>query len=272
MAQHCLIQALNLDKRSYVAWTNLGVLYIKVNEINLANRAFQRAQQSLPIYPNAWIGQAMIAESMQENEEALDLFRHCQQFDFHAEAAIGYAHWVCLILTDPVKRRIPHYAHAIDVMHADVGAMDAINRYVINEEMNSGPAAFCFQGFLAERQRLYRPAIKAYNNAALTVTNPHDRDLIYTNLGFVYLKLKEPNEAISVFNKVVEASFKPISGLALAYFRAGQHREAYSLYNSILKNTTGNNPAKASAILAAMASMVYTFHGEAHTKTILYQW
>lgn len=272
MAQHCLIQALNLERKSYITWTNLGALYLKLNEITLANRAFQRAQQSLPIYANAWIGQALIAENIHECEEALDLFRHCQQFDFHAEAALGYAHWVCSVLSDPVKRKMPRYAHAIDSMHADIVAMDAINRYVLNEEENSGQSAFSFQGFLCEQQKLYRPAIKAYTNAAVAATDAKERDLMYTNLGFVYLKLNEPSEAISVFNKVTEASFKPITGLALAYFRAGQHQESYSIYNSILKNVAGSDSDKASAILVAMASMVYAFQGEADTKTILYQW
>lgn len=272
MAQHCLIQALNLDRKSYIAWTNLGALYLKLNEITLANRAFQRAQQALPIYANAWIGQAFIAEKINEIEEALDLFRHCQQFDYHPEAALGYAHWVCLILSDQRKRQLPRYAHAINGMYADAIGLDAINRYVVNEEMNSGPAAFSFQGFLCEEQKLYRPAIKAYTNAALTATNPRDRDLMFTNLGFVYLKLNEPNEAISVFNKVTEAALKPIIGLALAYFRAGQHLESYSIYNTVLKNISGTDSDQASIILVAMASMVYAFQGEADTKTILYQW
>uniref|UniRef100_A0A1B0BDM6 Tetratricopeptide repeat protein 37 n=1 Tax=Glossina palpalis gambiensis TaxID=67801 RepID=A0A1B0BDM6_9MUSC len=242
MAQHCFIQALNLDRKSYTTWTNLGVLYLRLHEIKLANQAFQRAQQSSPIYPNAWIGQAMIAETINEEEEALDLFRHCQQFEFHSESALGYAHWVCNMLCDPGKCELPHYKHAINNMHADVMALDAINWYVINEEKETSVSALSLQGFLSERQKLYRPAVKAYTAAASKATIGTERDLIFTNLGFAHLKLNEPTEAINAFNKVSQASFKPIIGLALAYFKAGQHQEAYSVYNSVLKS---NSPVQA---------------------------
>lgn len=97
-------------------------------------------------------------------------------------------------------------------------------------------------------------------------------DLLYTNLGYVHLKLNEPIEAINAFNKVTHASFKPIIGLALAYFKAGQHQESYSVYSSVLKSVAGIEDDKAARILVAMASMVYAFQGEADTKTILYQW
>uniref|UniRef100_A0A1A9WAC9 Tetratricopeptide repeat protein 37 n=1 Tax=Glossina brevipalpis TaxID=37001 RepID=A0A1A9WAC9_9MUSC len=271
MAQHCLIQALKLDRKSYTTWTNLGVLYLKLREIKLANQAFQRAQQSSPIYPNAWIGQAMIAETINEEEEALDLFRHCQQFEFHSESALGYAHWVCNILCDPDICQLPHYKHAINNMYADVMALDAINWYVIKEEKEASASALSFQGFLNERQKLYRPASKAYSEAATKAAIGMERDLIFTNLGYVHLKLNEPIEAINSFNKVSQASFKPIIGLALAYFKAGQHQEAYSVYNSVLKSVVGLEDDKAARILVAMASMVYAFQGEADTKTILYQ-
>lgn len=272
MAQHCFIQALNIERKSYTTWTNLGVLYLKLNEIKLANQAFQRAQQSSPIYPNAWIGQAMIAEAITEEIEAVDLFRHCQQFEYHPESSLGYAHWVCNILSDKEKQKAPHYRYAIESMYADIVALDAINWYNIIEENNSSVSAYSFQGFLSERQKLYRPAVKAYAKAAENAAPGAERDLMYTNLGYVYLKLNEPNEAINAFNKVTQASFKPIIGLALAYFKAGQHQESYSVYNSVLKSVAGVEDDKAARILVAMASMVYAFQGEADTKTILYQW
>lgn len=272
LAQHCFIQSLNLERKSWTTWTNLGVLYLKLKEIKLANQAFQRAQQSSPIYPNAWIGQAMIAEAILEEIEAVDLFRHCQQFEFHAESAIGYAHWVCKILSDKEKYQLPHYKYAINSMYADTVALDAINWYTIIEESNSSPSAYSFQGFLNERQKLYRPAVKAYTKAAEKTASSEERDIMYTNLGYVHLKLNEPNEAIVAFNKVTRASFKPIIGLALAYFKAGQHQESYTVYNSVLKTVAGVEDDKAARILVAMASMVYAFQGEADTKTILYQW
>ncbi|XP_055919352.1 tetratricopeptide repeat protein 37 [Eupeodes corollae] len=269
-AQHCFIQALMMDRKSYTTWTNLGVLYLKLSDIKLANKAFQRAQQSSPIYPNAWIGQAMIAEIIADEEEALDLFRHCQQFEYHLESTIGYAHWVCSILCDPEKRKEARFKRTIDLMFAGTVALDAINWYFAVEEDNCSPEALSYQGFLNAQHQLWRPAIRGYLQAVKTA-NPDARNKLYTNLGYMFLKNNEPEKAIDAFNSVSEASFQPIVGLALAYFRAGQHQEAYSVYNSILKSVAGSEEDKAAMILVAMASMVYSSQGEADTKTILYQ-
>ncbi|XP_055859258.1 tetratricopeptide repeat protein 37 [Episyrphus balteatus] len=269
-AQHCFIQALMIDRKSYTTWTNLGVLYLKLGDIKLANQAFQRAQQSSPIYPNAWIGQAMIAEHIADEEEALDLFRHCQQFEYHLESTIGYAHWVCSILCDPEKRKEPRFKRTIDLMFAGTVALDAITWYFAVEEDNCSPEALSYLGFLNAHHQLYRPAIRGYLQAVKTA-NPDARNKLYTDLGYMFLKNNQPKEAIDAFNSVTEASFKPIVGLALAYFRAGQHQEAYSVYNSILKSVAGSEEDKAAMILVAMASMVYSSQGEADTKTILYQ-
>lgn len=271
LAQHCFVQALNIERKSYTTWTNLGVLYLNLDEIKMANQAFQRAQQSSPIYPNAWIGQAMIAEFIAEEEEAVDLFRHCQQFEYHPESSLGYAHWVCNILSNADKYNSRNYRHAIDSGYADVVAYDAINWYTIKEESDTPSSAWSFLGFLSERHNHFRYAAKAYVKAADKCSG-EERDRMYANLGYVHLKLNEPNEAIVAFNKVAHASFKPLIGLALAYYKAGQHQESYSVYNSVLKSVAGIEDDKASRILVAMASMVYAFQGEADTKTILYQW
>ncbi|XP_017044531.1 tetratricopeptide repeat protein 37 [Drosophila ficusphila] len=270
LAQHCLIQAVELERKCFTAWTNLGVLYLKLNENRLANEAFTRAQQASPVYPNAWIGQALVAEAIGDREEAFDLFRHCQQFDYHPEAALGFAHWVCKMLSDPESRSKPHISHAIDHMYADVFALDAINWYVQNEEADASIASLSFQGFLYARQKLYSQAIEAFTRACKLCEPGADRDKLYTNLGYLYLKLGQPKLAVNALNTVAHATFKPIIGLALAYYRSGQLQESYSIYKSVLSNVVGQDD-KAATILVAMASMLYALQGEADTKTLLYQ-
>ncbi|XP_017015128.2 superkiller complex protein 3 [Drosophila takahashii] len=271
LAQHCFIQAVELERKCFTAWTNLGVLYIKLNEIRLANEAFTRAQQSSPVYANAWIGQAMVAETIGDREEAFDLFRHCQQFDYHPEAALGFTHWVCEMLSDPVSRNKPHIRHAIEHMYADVYALDAINWYVQNEEADASIASLSFQGFLYARKGLYHQAVEAFTRACKLCEPGADRDKLYTNLGYLYLKLDQPEQAANALNTVAHATFKPIIGLAQAYYRSGQLQESYSIYNSVLSNVVGHDDDKAATILVAMASMIYAYQGEADTKTLLYQ-
>ncbi|XP_052840355.1 tetratricopeptide repeat protein 37 [Drosophila gunungcola] len=271
LAQHCLIQAVELERKCFTAWTNLGVLYIQLNETRLANEAFKRAQQSSPVYANAWIGQAILAETIGDREEAFDLFRHCQQFDYHPESALGFAHWVCEMLSDPDSRNKQHIRHAIDHMYADVYALDAINWYVQNEEADACIASLSFQGFLYARKKLYRQAIEAFTRACNMCQPGADRDKLYTNLGYLYLKLDQPEQAVNALNTVAHATFKPIIGLAQAYYRSGQLQESYSIYNSVLSNVVGQDDDKAATILVAMASMIYAFQGEADTKTLLCQ-
>ncbi|XP_023171601.2 tetratricopeptide repeat protein 37 [Drosophila hydei] len=271
VAQHCLIQAVVLERKSYTAWTNLGVLYIKLGDIRLANEAFKRAQQSSPIYPNAWIGQALVAETIGDQEEAFDLFRHCQQFEYHPEAALGYAHWVCHVLSDPAMFNKPHNKHAIENMYADVYALDAINWYVQNEESEASIASLTFQGFLYARKKLYKQAIISFTRACQQAEPGKDRDNLYTNLGYLYLKLGQPEQAVSAFDNVAHTSFKPITGLALAYYRCGQSPESYATYYNLLDSGVAQDDEKAASILVAMASLVYASQGETDTKTLLYQ-
>lgn len=53
----------------------------------MANLAFNSAQCTDTSYPQAWIGQATIAEKV-ANEEAMDLYRHSNELGTHV--SIGY--------------------------------------------------------------------------------------------------------------------------------------------------------------------------------------
>ncbi|KAJ8948114.1 hypothetical protein NQ318_008467, partial [Aromia moschata] len=50
-------QAVSADHNCAVSWCNLGILYLLMNDIKLANRAFSQGQRSDPNYVNSWIGQ-----------------------------------------------------------------------------------------------------------------------------------------------------------------------------------------------------------------------
>lgn len=57
VAQHALIQAINFNGNNYVAWTNLGTLYLIVGDVKLANKAFSAAQRCDHDYTRCWVGQ-----------------------------------------------------------------------------------------------------------------------------------------------------------------------------------------------------------------------
>ena len=56
LAQHCFLKSLQLQ-RSALAYTNLGFLYYRHDNLQCANAAFSNAQQTDPVYSLAWIGQ-----------------------------------------------------------------------------------------------------------------------------------------------------------------------------------------------------------------------
>ncbi|TMW44853.1 hypothetical protein DOY81_010072, partial [Sarcophaga bullata] len=252
-------------KQNTFAWYELALCsyfaadYIPEEAKNHLDMATKACQMAIKEQTNRWQNWNLLGViNMHPVFDNLSLAQHCFIQSLNLEqSAIGYAHWVCKILSDKEKYQLPHYKYAINSMYADTVALDAINWYTIIEESNSSPSAYSFQGFLNERQKLYRPAVKAYAKAAEKAVSNEERDIMYTNLGYVHLKLNEPNEAIVAFNKVTHASFKPIIGLALAYFKAGQHQESYTVYNSVLKTVAGTEDDKAARILVAMASMVY---------------
>ena len=58
-------------------------------------------------YVGAWVGQALIAESIGD-PEAMDLFRVTVSMEnntVHSEGLIGYGHWVCKMLLRHAKAK-----------------------------------------------------------------------------------------------------------------------------------------------------------------------
>lgn len=218
LAQHAFIKAINLDKKTYTSWSNLGFFYLMHNEVKLANKAFGRAQQSDPEFRNAWIGQAKIAELIGDKDEAMDLFRHCTQLGFHHESSIGYSNYVCSILDQPNYAQIPKYEYAIDRMHAIPMALDNIQWHCLNEA-EATFEAFCFIGYLCNSQKLYNQACVAYEKALKLSEGGTQRDKCQTDLGFCYLKSNDNSRAAKVFSDVKEATFSSTIGLALAFYK-----------------------------------------------------
>lgn len=63
LAQHCFFKSLQLQ-RSAIAYTNLGFLYYRYDNLQTANKAFSSAQQTDPMYPLAWLGQVLRTSSV----------------------------------------------------------------------------------------------------------------------------------------------------------------------------------------------------------------
>ncbi|KAK0232722.1 TPR-like protein [Armillaria fumosa] len=75
-AQHAYIRALEIDSKNTATWTNLGLLYLYHNDVELANEALYRAQTLEPDYTLAWVGQALVATANGHESDAKALLEH----------------------------------------------------------------------------------------------------------------------------------------------------------------------------------------------------
>ena len=62
------------------------VSYLFHGSYQLAHKAFSQAQAADPGYVQAWVGQALVAETI-GNAEAMDLFRHACDLQYHVREA-----------------------------------------------------------------------------------------------------------------------------------------------------------------------------------------
>lgn len=223
LAQHCFIKAIEIDKKTFTSWSNLGVFYLMQGDIPLANKAFGRAQQSDTNFMNAWIGQGIIAESIGEKDEAMDLFRHCTQLGFHYESSVSYPNYVCSVLDEPDYASVPKYEYAIDRMFAIPLALDNINWHSMLECDNF--ETWTYVGYLSRCQGLWNRAIEAYEKAA-KLAEGTKRDKCLVDLGYSYLKVEKNSEAAKTFAEVSEATFISTIGLALAFYKGLCHRNS----------------------------------------------
>ena len=91
-AQHAFIKALEIDDmvsktacssefcsqflKNVVTWTNLGLLYLYHEDLQLANEALYRAQTLDPDYPVTWVGQGLVATANGRDKDARAMFEH----------------------------------------------------------------------------------------------------------------------------------------------------------------------------------------------------
>ncbi|XP_052869368.1 tetratricopeptide repeat protein 37 [Anopheles cruzii] len=280
LAQHCFVEAMTIDRKTAAsAWSNLAVLYLIGGQVGLANKAFSRAQQCDTTFLNAWIGQATIAESVGQPDEAMDLFRHCTQLGYHPESSVGYAHWVCTVISTDDYQTNERYRFAIDDMHALPVSHDAITWHCADRADRATVPALRFLGNISSRLGLWRTATEGYRRAleALAlVSHPNAyeiraKDEILCDLGYCLMKQKRYTEAVQCYEDIRgEAFYRASIGRAQAYFRAALYQESYAEYEQGLGNLAHTDLEKA-YVLIAMSAMVYAFQGEADAKTILFQ-
>eukprot|EP00118_Oscarella_pearsei_P013030 m.100186 g.100186 ORF g.100186 m.100186 type:complete len:1137 (+) comp37085_c0_seq8:16-3426(+) len=273
LAQHAFIRSIQLQPINAVAWSNLGVLYLLSGDKELAHEPFKKAQASDPDYVPAWIGQALIAEGI-GNEDAMDLFRHTTELGVHTESQIGYAYWVCSTLAAEAWLEEPGQAKGISANEkAIIRASDCLARYTAL--VCDNPCAYNMYGFLLERQRLFVPAEKAYRKAVEIMTSDPNVDknkmaMACANHARSLSLIGRHVESIALFNTLSPLSdFHDIAFLALALFKANKLKDSYQTYERALE--LDPSPAEKSAIFACLGMTAYGLQDRNKAKTLLFK-
>lgn len=268
LGQHCFIKSIQAEPENVVAWTNLATLYLNNGNIQLAHEAFKKAQSLDPNYVSCWIGQAMIAETVGD-DDAMDLFRHTTELSPHVEGSLGYAHWVCTLLQDKAKHSTEMYRYAIHQMSAIPAASDALARYL--DLVKNNPCAYNMYGLLMEQQGLYRSAKEAFIRS-INLLEPSDILLnhIKLNLARVLCKLGDYSGAVTLYTKFGELdSLQDLCHMGLAFYKSQQYTESYQAYDKALEVST--NDTDSSQIHAALGMLAYKFGDMDGAKSSLFQ-
>ncbi|XP_061623240.1 tetratricopeptide repeat protein 37 isoform X1 [Phyllopteryx taeniolatus] len=269
LAQHCFIKSIQVESNNVVAWTNLGTLYLKKDNMELAHEAFKVAQSLEPLYVNCWIGQALIAERV-GSYDTMDLFRHTTELSTHTEGVKGYAHWVCSTLLDKSKRETEQYRYNIVQMNAISAAQVALSKYT--ERIQSDADAFIMLGFLTEHLQLNRQAVQAYQRAVElleSISLTEHLSFARSNYARTLCSCGRWEEAIHVYNSTTLEELSDLTGLALAYCKAGLIPESISTYERAL--AVASSEKETAYILTALSLLQHQQGNVDSAKTLLFK-
>ncbi|XP_070689878.1 tetratricopeptide repeat protein 37 [Pempheris klunzingeri] len=269
LAQHCFIKSVQVEPNNVVAWTNLGTLYLKKDNIELAHEAFKIAQSLEPLYVNCWIGQALIAERV-GSYDTMDLFRHTTELSTHMEGVKGYAYWVCSTLLDKSNRDSELYRYNIVQMNAISAAQVALSKYT--ERIQSDPDAFIMLGYLNEHLQLKRQALQAYQRAVELLRSMSSTEELAFALGSYGRALctsGQWEEAVHVYNSTALQELSDLTGLALAYCKAGLIPDSINAYERAL--AVASSEKEKAYILTALALLQHRQGNLDSAKTLLFK-
>ncbi|KAK1174217.1 tetratricopeptide repeat protein 37-like isoform X1 [Acipenser oxyrinchus oxyrinchus] len=269
LAQHSFIKSIQAEANNVSAWTNLGSLYLKNENIELAHEAFKVAQSLEPSYVNCWIGQALIAEAV-GSYETMDLFRHTTELSIHTEGVKGYAHWVCSTLLDKTNRNSELYLYNIVQMNAIAAAQVALSKYT--ERIRTDAAAFTMLGYLNEHLHLKKQAVEAYQRAVqLLQPTGGKEEVIFAlrNYGRTLCTTGQYDQAIQAYTSTPVTELSDITGLALAYFKKGFLQESARAYEKALSVVTTEK--EKAYILTALALLEHRQNKVDSAKTLLFK-
>jgi superkiller protein 3 len=275
LAQHCFIKSLQLNSTNAMAWSNLGVLYLINDKKELAHEAFKNAQSANPDSVYAWIGQALIAESLGDIDAA-DLFRHSTELAIQPEGSKGFAYWVCTNIAAEIWSQDLGYefAYLSDSSHrAMLQASDCLAKYT--DCIQNDASAFTMYGLLLELQGLWSEAEEAHSRALSLVTQSGTRDppnvsTARNNCARALSHIGRHVEGVALSTvSGLPSDFYDLCLLGLALFKLNRLNESYQVYEHCIEVTP--SPAHRSCIFAALGVVAYALQQPTKSKALFFK-
>lgn len=204
LAQHAFVVSLECYAKDPIVWTNLGYLYLQLNDRDLANECFLKSQTMDPDYARAWFGQGVLAARDGQQEQADSLFAHAVTLSAGS------------LLEADLALALGAHARSLNPMARDTTALHqpafALKRYTHSRPRDA--AAQHVYALVCERLGLADNAVAALETAVelleqeFEASESADTEANYTvalaNLGRVRLAAGKYTEALESYTNCAE--------------------------------------------------------------------
>ncbi|RXK41621.1 hypothetical protein M231_01120 [Tremella mesenterica] len=207
LAQHAFIISLELYSKDPIVWTNLGYLYLNLDDLNLASECFLKAQILDPDYAQAWYGQGIIAYRSSHQTHATELFAHSVTLSGGSllEADLAHALTIFLPFLDPSSST----SKSTSTLHQP---LFALRSYIHNRPKD--PMALNLYALMCERIGLSSESIDALVSSAQLLEEEYESTespqtehlyiVVLCNLARVRLSTGNYTEALEGFKNCLE--------------------------------------------------------------------
>jgi superkiller protein 3 len=275
MAQDAFIRSLNISEQDPTAWTNLGILYLKADNVKLAHECFRRALSADPAHQPAWVCEARVAEIIGETAEAVDMYRHATELEYSDESCRQYAQLVCDTLNS-----LPHQS----VVRQDGAGLNAVamrsvlqSRTSMDKYIKRHPddvVALNLFGLLCEHEGLLEQATTAFQRALACVKMANHGDLkafVESNLARVLVERNDPDlckKAAKLYsNQIDSKDHVTLAYKALAHYCAKQYEEADKDFSLAVESC----PSEVKSLFLATRAMASFELNPSFGKELLFQ-
>ncbi|WVQ65903.1 uncharacterized protein L199_004081 [Kwoniella botswanensis] len=205
VAQHAFVVSLELYSKDPIVWANLGYLYLRLEDAELANLCFLKAQIIDPDYAPAWFGQGMLADRNGDKQHAKALYSHAVTLSagslLEADLALAIATFERFL--------VPGAQIDSNLLHQPAFAL----RHYCHQRPNDFAAAHLY-ALICERLGLADEAASSLERAAAVLEEEFERTesadiesryaIALCNLGRVQLAAKKYPAALDTLNNCWE--------------------------------------------------------------------